>query len=584
MKSATAQPSFQGQTGGSVRSRGNSVRNAFKQGTLIPLVASAIAGTAIITPVLVVIWRSFTTGRLGFTVGLNIANYLRVFGDKDILPMLGNSVVYAGGSALLGTAVGASLAWIVARTNTPGKALVELLPLYPILMPPIMKNIAWILLLAPRSGILNGMLQQFFGIETQVFNAFSMAGMIWVFGLACVPLGYLFLLPVFLAFDPSLEESAYIAGSRPMNTMLKITFPLAIPAFFSAFVLNFLRGLRSFETPVLQGTPANIPVFVSRVYDSMALEFNTGLATAYSVILVALSIVTLYFYVRATRFSERYATITGKGYRVKVIDIGPWKYLTFFMVIIYFLVGIAIPFMVLIVVSMIPYFDYDTFMKFPSNAVWTNYHTVLHHPSFVTGFYNSLVLAVTIALVTVLAGIVMAFTIYRTKAVGTKIFEFVGTLPLAFPPLVLSVGLVIIFLGTPLYNSLWALGIALFVAYFPYAFRNASGSIVNIHKELDEAAWVHGARWRHVFFKITLPILKPSVGGALFYIFIEAIRNVDVAVLLTSPGTEYGPVTLFEYFRLGQWAEAAAGGVIYLIVLIVAVSVAKFAFKMKFSL
>ncbi len=555
-----------------------------RQGTLVPLIGSAIVGAAIITPVLVVLWRSLTTGRLGFAVGLNLTNYARVFGDKDILPMLGNSVVYAAGAALLGTCLGALLAWIVARTNTPGKALVELMPLYPILMPPIMKNIAWILLLAPRSGILNGMLQQFFGIDTPVFNAFCMAGMIWVFGLACVPLGYLFLLPIFLSFDPSLEESAYIAGSRPLHTMFKITFPLAMPAFLSAFVLNFLRGLRSFETPVLQGTPGNIKVFVSRVYDSMALEFNTGLATAYSVILVVLSVITLYFYVRATRFSERYATITGKGYRVKVIDIGPWKYVTFLTVFVYFLVGILIPFIVLIVVSMIPYFDYDTFMSFPSNAVLTNYHTVMHHPSFVTGLYNSLVLSVTIAVITVLAGIVMAFTIYRTRATGTKLFEFIGTLPLAFPPLVLSVGLVIIFIGTPLYNSLLALGAGLFVAYFPYAFRNASGAIVNIHKELDEAAWVHGARWRHVFFKITLPILKPSVGGALFYIFIEAMRNVDVAVLLTSPGREYGPVTLFEYFRVGQWAEAAAGGVIYLIILIVAVSVAKFAFKMKFSL
>ena len=550
----------------------------------MPLVASTIAGAAIITPVLVVFWRSFTSGRLGFDVGLNLANYARVFNDKDIMPMLSNSVIYAAGAALLGTALGALLAWIVARTNTPGKALVELMPLYPILMPTIMKNIAWILLLAPKSGILNGMLQQFLGIETLVFNAFTMAGMIWVFGLACVPLGYLFLLPVFLSFDPSLEESAYIAGSKPMHTMFKITFPLALPAFLSAFVLNFLRGLRSFETPVLQGTPGNIKVFVSRVYDSMALEFNTGLATSYSVVLVVLSVITLYFYVRATRFSERYATITGKGYRVRVIDIGPWKYLTFLLVFLYFLAGILIPFIVLIVVSMIPYYDYDTFMKFPTNAVLTNYFVVMRHPSFVTGLYNSLVLSVTIAIVTVLAGITMAFTIYRTRAWGTKLFEFIGTLPLAFPPLVLSVGLVIIFIGTPLYNSLWALGIGLFVAYFPYAFRNASGSIVNIHKELDEAAWVHGAKWRHVFFKITLPILKPSVGGALFYIFIEAIRNVDVAVLLTAPGKEYGPVTLFEYFRVGQWAEAAAGGVIYLIILIVAVSVAKFAFKMKFSL
>jgi iron(III) transport system permease protein len=562
----------------------NTLKIAYRQGTIVPLVGSALAGGAIITPVIIVLLRSLTTGKLGASVGFTLANYLRVFGDRDIVPMLINSVVYAAGAAALGTGIGALLAWIVARTNTPGKALVELMPLYPILMPPVMKNIAWILLLAPRSGILNNMLQQLFGIQEQVFNAFSMAGMIWVFGLACVPLGYLFLLPVFLSFDPSLEESAYIAGSKPVHTMVHITFPLAVPAFLSAFVLNFLRGLRSFETPVLQGTPGNIQVFVSRVYDSMALEFNSGLATAYSIVLVVLSILTLIVYVRATRFSERYATITGKGYRVKVIDIGPWKYATFAAVFLYFLAGILVPFAVLIVVSMIPYFDYDTFMQFPSNLVLTNYHTVLHHPSFVNGLYNSVVLSVILALVTVLAGIVMAFTIHRTRAYGTKIFEFIGTLPLAFPPLVLSVGLVIVFLGTPLYNSLWALGIALFVAYFPYAFRNASGSIINIHKELDEAAWVHGAKWRHVFFKITLPILKPSVGGALFYIFIEALRNVDVAVLLTSPGHEYGPVTLFDYFRVGQWAEAAAGGVIYLILLIAAVSVAKFAFKMKFSL
>ena len=560
------------------------IKLAYRQGVLIPLFSSSVAGLLIITPILVVLFRSFTTARLGVSVGVSIENYLRVFTDPQILPMISNSIVYAAGSAILGTGLGAMLAWIVARTNTPGKALVELMPLYPILMPPIMKNIAWILLLAPRAGILNSFLRESLGIQEQVFNAFSLSAMIWVFGLACVPLGYLFLLPVFLSFDPSLEESAYIAGSKPMHTMLRITFPLAIPAFLSAFVLNFLRGLRSFETPVLQGSPAGIDVFVSKVYDSMSVEYNPGLATAYSSILVFMSIVTLLFYVRATRFSERYATITGKGYRVKVIDIGKWKYVTFLAVFAYFLVGIAIPFLVLIVVSLIPYYDYETFTKFPANIDISNYYRVMHHPSFVSGLYNSLTLSLTIAVVTVLAGIVMAFTIYRTKVYGGKVFEFIGTMPLAFPPLVLSLGLIIVIIGTPLYNTLWALGVGLFVAYFPYALRNASGSIVNIHKELDEAAWVHGARWRHVFFKVTLPLLKPSVAGALFYIFIEAIRNIDVAVLLVAPGNEYGPVTLFEYFRVGQWAEAAAGGVIYLIILISAVSVAKLVFHIKFSL
>src|SRR5205807_10230968 len=105
-----------------------------------------------------------------------------------------------------------------------------------------------------KSGILNNMLQQYFGIELQVFNAFSLAGMIWVFGLACVPLGYLFLLPIFLSFDPSLEESAYIAGSKPLNTMFRITFPLAIPALLSPFALHFLRAPHPLDAPVHHGT------------------------------------------------------------------------------------------------------------------------------------------------------------------------------------------------------------------------------------------------------------------------------------------------------------------------------------------
>lgn len=557
---------------------------ALKQGTLAPLVSSAAASSLIITPVVVVLFGSFTTSRLGTYIGLTAENYLRVLGDPEIIPMITNSFLYAAGSAVLGTGLGALLAWIVARTNTPGKALVELMPLYPLLMPPIMKNIAWILLLAPNSGVLNNLLRDIFGIEQQIFSAFSLPAMVWVFGLACVPLGYLFLLPVFLSFDPSLEESAYIAGSKPMHTMLRITFPLAVPAFLSALILNFLRGLRSFETPALQGSPAGIHVFVTKVYDSMALEFNPGLATAYSTVLILISILVLLFYVRATRFSERYATITGKGYRTKVIDIGRWKYVAFFVVFGYFLLGIAIPFAVLIVVSLIPYYDYGTFMSFPASLDISNYYRVLSHPSFVSGLYNSVVLASTTAVTTVLVGIAMAFTIHRTRALGTKVFEFVGTMPLAFPPLVLSVGLIVVLIGSPLYNTLWALGLGLFVAYFPYALRNASGSIVNIHKELDEAAWVHGARWRHVFLRVTLPILRPTVAGALFYIFIEAIRNIDVAVLLSAPGSEYGPVTLFEYFRVGQWAEAAAGGVIYLIILVTAVSVAKFVFNVKFSL
>jgi len=560
------------------------IKLAYGQGTLVPLAFSVIAGGVITAPVVAVVYKSLTTTRLGDYVGLNVENYLRVITDPAIWSLISNSLIFAVGSAILGTVLGAMLAWIVARTNTPGRALVEMLPLYPLLMPPILKSIAWIILIAPRSGILNNLIHQYLGLETDIFNAFSHLGMIFVFGLACVPLGYLFLLPVFLSFDPSLEESAYIAGSKPMHTMLRITFPLAFPAFLSALVLNLMRGLRAFETPLLQGSPAGIQVFVSRIYDAMATEYSPGLAAGYSGVLILFSFSFLMLYIRVTRFSERYSTITGKGYRVKVIDIGRWKYVTFLGVFVYFLVGILIPFIVLVITSLIPYYDYEHFMSFFSHITFSNYTRVMHHRTFVGGLYNSLFIGLFVAGFTVLLGIVMAFTIYRTRAYGRKAFEFIATVPMAFPALVLTLGIIFLIIGTPVYKTIWAIGLGMFVAFFPYAFRNASGAIVNIHKELDEAAWVHGAHWRHVFFKVTLPLLKPSIAGALFYIFIEAIRNVDVAVLLTAPGISYGPVTLLEYYQTGQWAESAAGGVIYLMILVAVVSIAKIGFKVRFSL
>jgi iron(III) transport system permease protein len=233
-----------------------------------------------------------------------------------------------------------------------------------------------------------------------------------------------------------------------------------------------------------------------------------------------------------------------------VIDIGPWKYVTFLAVFLYFgrhrltVRGVDRR----LDDSLLRLRD---FMSFPSNAVLNNYYTVLKHPSFVTGLYNSLVLSVTIAVVTVLAGIVMAFTIHRTRAVGTKIFEFIGTLPLAFPPLVLSVGLVIIFLGTPLYNSLWALGIGLFVAYFPYAFRNASGSIVNIHKELDEAARCTAPGGAMCFQDHAAD--PQTIGGRRFLYLRRSDPQRRCAVLARRERIRTGHVV--EYFRVGQWAE-----------------------------
>ncbi len=538
----------------------------------------------VLTPVGVVFFRSFTTTRLGIDVGFTLKNYQEAFNPSALLPIMFNSFTYAVGCAILGTAVGTILAWIVARTNTPGKSLIEILPLYPILMPPIAKTIAWITLLAPRSGILNNALRGLTGSDVTIFNAFSIPAMIWVFGLALVPIAYLTMLPVLLNFDPALEESAYISKAGPLRTLIRITLPLTFPAFVSIFILNFLRGLRSFTTPELMGAPGGIEVFITKVFDAVQLSYNPGLATAYSSILVAIIVVVVLVYVRVVRFSQRFATVSGKGYRPHMIDIGKWRFVTLGFVVAYFAVGILVPFVTLIVLALIPNYSYDAFIHFQSYVSLRSFDLVLSDPTFVSGFYNSIGVAAAAGFIGVMVSAVIVFVVHRVKSVGTKVFEIIGTLPIGLPDLILSLGLLILFIGTPLYDTVWLLVIALTIAYFPFALRSTSASILSIKEELEEAAWVHGGKWRHVFGKVTLPLLKPGLAGAFFFIFTDAMRSIEAAVLLASPGATYGPVTIFDYFEVGNWSPAAAGAVMYLITLITVVSVAKYVFKIRFTL
>jgi iron(III) transport system permease protein len=555
-----------------------------KLGGFWALIASIAFMLFILTPIGIVFFQSFTTARFGLNVGFTLKNYQDALNLSAIMPVMFNSFTYAIGCAILGTTVGAMLAWIVARTNTPGKSLIEILPLYPILMPPIAKTIAWITLLAPRSGILNNTLDVLTGTKVEPFNAFSIPALIWVFGLTLVPLAYLTMLPVLLNFDPALEESAYVCSSGPLRTLLRITFPLTFPAFLSIFILNLLRGLRSFTTPALMGSPGGIEVFITKVYDAVELNQNPGLATAYSSILIVIIVAIVLVYIRTVRVSQKYATVSGRGYHPHIIDIGRWKYFTLGFVFVYFAVGILIPFVTLIILALIPNYSFDAFVHFTSYATLDSFNLIFSDPTFVSGFYNSLGLSAAAAAIGVMLAAVVAFVVHRVKSVGTKVFEIVGTLPIGLPDLILSLGFLILFINTPLYNTIWLLAIALTVAYFPFALRSTSASILSIKDELEEAAWVHGGKWRHVFMRVTLPLLKPGLAAAFFFIFTDAMRSIEAVVLLTSPGSTFGPVTIFDYFNIGNWSPAAAGCVVYLVVLITVITVAKYTLKIRFVL
>ncbi|HLB12212.1 MAG TPA: iron ABC transporter permease, partial [Dehalococcoidia bacterium] len=309
-----------------------------------------------LVPLALLFYSSISNARPGDLGVLTLDNYLRAYGARQTYELLGNSMVYAVGTAVFSFVVGSILAWLCARTNMPLKGALFTLSMVPMVIPGILNTIAWLFLLSPRIGLVNKVLMQLLGLSSPPFDVYSIWGMIWVEGLLLSPLVFLMMWAAFIAMDPSLEDSATMSGSGIVSTFRRITLRLMLPAILAVLLISFVRGLESFEVPALVGLPNRIFVFTSAIYVAIHdMPIDYGLAGAYSISLLAVSALGVYLYGRATTQREQFSTVTGKGYRPMEIDLGPWKYVAAAFFVLYFLVVVGLPLMVLIWNSLIPY-------------------------------------------------------------------------------------------------------------------------------------------------------------------------------------------------------------------------------------
>ncbi|MBI2185395.1 MAG: iron ABC transporter permease [Thaumarchaeota archaeon] len=555
---------------------------------ILPVLISVGVAAFIAIPMGMLILGSFSAAPLGEPFAPTLNNYARAFSDKYFAQSLSNTMVFSVGSTILAITISTLLAWVIVRTNTPIRRFAELLPIFPLLLPPMMDNIAWIFLISPRAGLINRFLEDAFHISP-LFDAFTVPAMIWVYALGSVPLAYLIIVSAFTRMDPSLEEVSIISGAGTMRTLRTVTLPLMAPAILSAAILTFVSALRAFETPTLMGIPAGVYVFVSRIYSAIELSVppDTGLATAYASLLLALTMIGVGLYIWSLNRTEKFQVVTGKGYRPRIINIGKWRHLTLIFLLAYFFVAVILPFVVVGVMSFMPYFSYSLFKEnFFQSITALNYQRVFSHPLITQGFYTSIVVGIVSAGLAILIGAMTSYLVYRTRIRGRKALEMVGTIPIAFPGLVVGLALLWTFFYLPgqLYGTWIAVVIALIVFKLPIALRAMSGAVVQIHNELEEASRIHGASWTRTFRRVTLPLLKPAMSGAFIYLFLSAFREVGAVILLSGPGTTVAAVALFNYYGTGQWMELAAGAITFALVLLAVVLVGKFVFRVQFRL
>ena len=546
------------------------MRQRFDAKWLIIGVAVAMVAYLAIMPLVFLLWQSFFTPHTAAKAAqFTLDNYRTAYTSAETLLLFSNSVRFALGSSLFAFTVGTLLAWMNERTNTPFKTLFFALSVIPLIIPGILFTVAWIFLASPKIGIINFMLQRAFDTDYVFVNIYTMWGMIWVDGLHYSPMAFLIMTAAFRSMDPSLEESAMMSGAGVLQTARRITLRLAWPAIFATLLILFVRSIESFEVPALLGLPVSIRVFTSSIYQAIhQYPSQIGLACAYAVTLLLITTAGIYFQSRFASQGSKYATMTGKGFRPRPIDIGRWRFLTAAIFVLYFLFIVVLPFLVLVWSSL------QKFYSAPSLAAMHNltldaYRSILNHSTLVDAVKNTLLLSLGGATVIMLATSVICWITVKTRMPGRWLLDNLASVPLTFPGIVLGLAILIFYLNADIgvYGTLWIMFIAYLTRFLPYGIRYNTTSMLQIHKELEESAAMSGASWGTTFRRILLPLLKPGLIAGWIYIVIVSTRELSTSILLYSPGTEVVSIVVWELWENGQYVELSALGVMFIIVL-----------------
>ena len=560
--------------------------------TMILLGCSLFVVYLTAVPLGMLLFGSIRTGPIGEPgAAYTIQNYINAYIDREFYLLFLNSVYFAIGTCVVSFLIGTYLAWVTERTNTPFKKVFMVMALIPFIIPGILSTIAWILLLSPRIGLINLVVKGALGLESSPFNIYSMGGMIWAEAIHLYPLVFLLMSAAFRNMDTTLEEAALSAGSSMFTTFRRITLPLMRPAMFGVMLVVFIRGIEAFEVPALVGVPAKISVFTTKIFLAIhQFPSDFGLAGSYGVTLLGISVVGVLIYQRMTRREERYATVTGKGYRPRVIDLGAWRYVTCGIAIFIFFLAVVLPVFILLWSSFIPYYG------IPSRALLAkltldNYKYILDYPLAWTAFKNSFYLSVGSATLVMLLTSVIAWITVKSKIRGRGFLDSMAFIPIAMPGIVLGVSLIWVYLTLPnlvktyisvylsqfvsIYGTIWVLLLAYITRFMPYGMRAASASMIQINKELEEASLASGGSWAQTFRKILLPLLMPGFVAGWIYISIIALRELSTSILLYSYDSTVLSIMAFDLWEGGQYTYVCALGVMMVSLLVAMATVAR---------
>jgi iron(III) transport system permease protein len=542
------------------------------------LIVGGIIAFLSLYPTFFLFYGSLTDAPLGVPGHFTFANYVRAYADPEAYPLLLNSFIFGIGSSGLSVLFALTLAWITIRTNAPFRRLFELTAIIPNILPPILVSISWVMLLNPSNGLINAAIVQLFGSEQGPFNIYSIPGLIFVEALILTPLAFLIIAAAMKSMDPSLEESAKTLGSGELGVAYRITLPLMRPAILAAATLNFVRAVESFDTPAIIALPARIEVFTTKIWREALGSFptNHNLAAAYGVGILAIALIFVYLYRRFTSQVESFSTVTGKGFRPHQIDLGRWRFLASGLALLLLVMLVLLPILVLLLVALLPYYHVPTWETW-QNLTLENFHYVWTTSRVHKAFGNSFFLALVGATSCMVLASLASYITVRTKLAARGILEGLIFIPWAFPGTALALGLLWAYVDFPIpvYATIWIILIAYVTRFLPYGMRAVSSTIIQIHKELEEASIVCGAGFLATFRRVLIPMMRPGVVAGWIILVTIFMREFSATLFLYSPGSEpLGPLLYFLYLD-GMRGRVAAIGLVISVISIILIAVAQ---------
>ena len=489
------------------------------------------------------------------------------------LGALSNTLIAAAATMVLGTLLAFPLACLVGRTNLFGKKFFRSLFVLTYMVPPYLGAMAWLRLLNPNVGTINVILRTIFNLSDAPgpLNIYSLGGMIWVLTTFYYPYAFITISRAMEKMDPSLEEASRISGASPLKTVFKITLPMMTPSLIAGALLVFVCAASCYGIPSIVGAPGKVHTVTTRIIEYNGLGAQ-GLsdATGLSVFLMVIAIIVLYIsdFVIA---KKQYITVSGKSTRPNIVDLGKWRIPLTAAVSLFAVIVILIPFATILTTSF--KVDLGKSILDKTNLTLGHWATIFTRSETLECLKNSLIFGAVTATVGIVIACTMSYLLQRTRIRGRKFPDFLITLGSGTPSVVIALGLIMTMkgdFGINIYNTAYIMIIAYLIKYLMMGMRTVVSAMSQIHVSLEECSQISGASWARTMFKITGPLIFPSIAAGWFLIFIPSFYELSMTALLYSNNTKTIGFQLYEYwtYTSQQQASAMAFGILLIVVAI----------------